>query len=75
MKKNSAAGSQPVTRLIWILLTVFFVIIVVHLAKRDFNHDEFEAVHTTAMLSPAITYNLINLRIYLLDCTFQKEKR
>ena len=46
MKKNSAAGSQPVTRLIWILLTIFFVIIVIHLAKRDFNHDEFEAVHT-----------------------------
>jgi len=46
MKKNSAVVSQPVTRLIWILLTIFFVIIVVHLAKRDFNHDEFEAVHT-----------------------------
>lgn len=46
MKKNSAVVSQPVTRLIWILLTVFFVIIVIHLVKRDFNHDEFEAVHT-----------------------------
>ena len=46
MKKNSAVGSQPVTRLIWILLTIFFVIIVIHLVKRDFNHDEFEAVHT-----------------------------
>lgn len=46
MKKNNAAGSQPVTRLIWILLTIFFVIIVIHLVKRDFNSDEFEAVHT-----------------------------
>jgi len=46
MKKNSAVGSELITRLIWILLTIFFVIIVIHLVKRDFNHDEFEAVHT-----------------------------
>ena len=46
MKKDNSFSIINLTRLFWILFVGLICIILINSLKRDFNHDEFEKVHT-----------------------------